>query len=548
LGMGVVWVVPHVPQHRREDPMFDSMMTAGAVLERAARRWPDKEAVVLDDRRLTYAQLNGMANRLANGLTRLGVTRQDRVAVMLPNWPEFICAYYALAKMGVVIVPMNTRFRRREIEHIVNETEASVLIIPDTFLGFDYVSLLSELWPQLPSLRHILVVGSELGPGMRAFAEVMAGADEGWPTDLAAGPTVEDVLAIGFTSGTTGRSKGAIIPHKVPFITASTYNQVMGVTEDDTILVTLAASQIPVFGGFVLAPALAGMRLVLLPRFKAEDALQLVEKENVTYLIGVPTMWIQELAQLDSTGSDLSSLRLGFVAGAPCPPEVAQAVEKRMHCKLHIAFGMTETAGYGSMTCVADPPEKRMRTTGRLLPGMEARIVDPDHNPLPAGQAGEIALRGQALLRGYYKQPEATAQAIDEEGWFYTGDIAVLDEQGYLQIVGRRTDMILRGGYNVYAAEVESCLLSHPDITNAAVIGMPDPVLGETVHAYVIRRDGASLTDKQAIDFCRREIANYKVPDEIVFVPELPLSSLGKIQKYILREQAFREKQTAEAG
>ena len=524
-------------------------LTTGNVLERAARLWPDREALVVDDIRLTYAQLDRLANRLANGLAHLGFTQADKVAVMLPNWPEFVCAYYALAKMGVVIVPMNTRFRRREVEHILSQTEASALITADQFLGFDYVDLVAELWSHLPGLRHVIVKGENRAPNMLAFDDVMARGDERPPSEIdpALSPAVDDVLAICYTSGTTGRAKGAVLSHQVPFLSASAYNEVMEVTEEDTILITLAVSQIPVFGCFVLASALAGMTAVLMPRFKPDAALRLVEKEKVTYLIGVPTMWVQELAQLDVADYDLFSLRVGFAAGAPCPPEVVQAVESRMGCRLHIAYGMTETGAYGTMVRAEDSPEKRAHTVGRLLPGMELKIVDRERSPVPVGQRGEVAFRGPALMEGYYKQPQATAQAVDADGWFYTGDLGIVDEEGFLQVVGRLTDMILRGGYNVYAAEVESCLLSHPEVSNAAIIGLPDPVLGETIHAFVISRAGASLTVQALLAYCRQEMASYKVPDQITFVSGLPLSSLGKVQKYVLRDKVLQGKRRGDS-
>lgn len=523
--------------------MSEQVLTIGGVLERAARLWPDKEAVIADERRVTYAQLDEMANRLANALSQMGITRGDRVAVMLPNWPEFVCAYYAVARMGVVIVPMNTRFRRREVEHIVSETGASALIVVDQFLGFDYVDLVRELWPKLPSLRHVIVKGEHLAPGMVSFDAVLSQADGRAPvqTDPSRSPTVEDVLSISYTSGTTGRAKGAVIKQIVPLATAAEYKRIWAVTEDDTVLITLGASQMPVFGGFVLSSTLAGMRMVMLPRFKADAALELVERERVTYLIGVPTMWVMYLAELEVGDYDISSLRLGFTAGAPCPLEVARSVEERMGCRLFIAYGMTETSGHGTATRADDPPDKRLSTVGRPLSGFELAIVDQEHNPVPTGERGEIAFRGRALFSGYYERPEATAKVLDGDGWFYTGDLGVADEQGFLQITGRSTDMILRGGYNVYAAEVETCLLSHPNVVNAAVFGLPDPVLGETVHAQVIRRDGASVTSRELLDFCRQEIASYKAPDEIKFVSEFPLSSLGKVQKYIVRDQALRE-------
>ena len=552
--------------------MQGPILTTGDVLERAARLWPNREALVVEDIRLTYTQLDRLANRLANGLAYLGITQGDKVGVMLPNGPEFVGAYYALAKMGVVIVPMNTRFRRREVEYIVSQTETSALIIVDHFLGFNYVDLVAELWPHLPGLRHVIVKGEKrcpepcpeprrravegLAPGMLAFDDVTARGDErasgemdpklfsSGVAKLVSRP--DDVLAICYTSGTTGQAKGAVLSHEVPFLSATAYNEVMEVTEEDTILITLAVSQIPVFGCFVLASALAGMRAVLMPRFKPDAALKLVEREKVTYLIGVPTMWVQMLAQLDVAHYDLSSLRVGFAAGAPCPPEVVQAVESRMGCTLHIAYGMTETGAYGTMVRSEDSLEKRAHTVGRPLPGMELKIVDEERNPVPVGQRGEAALRGRALMKGYYKQPEATAQAVDADGWFYTGDLGIVDEEGYLHIVGRRTDMILRGGYNVYAAEVEGCLLSHPDVGNAAVIGLPDPVLGETVHAFVIPRAGASLTVQALVAYCRLEMASYKVPDQITFVSELPLSSLGKVQKFVLKEKALHAKQRPE--
>ena len=374
--------------------MQTTSLTVGEVVERAAQKWPDREAVVTDDRRLTYSQLNSLVNRLANGLVQLGVTQNDRVAVMLPNSPEFACAYYALAKLGVVIVPMNTRFRRREVDHIITQTEACVLIIPDQFLGFDYVDLLETLRPGLPSLRHIVVNGEKLSSDMISFDHLLALGNEREPRELGSigVPAINDVLAICYTSGTTGQAKGAVLTHEVPLISGTVYNEVMEATEDDTILITLAVSQIPVFGAFVLASALAGMRAVLLPRFKPDAALELVEKEKVTYLIGVPTMWVQELAQLYVTEYDLSSLRVGFSAGATCPPDVARAVEERMDLRLHIAYGMTETSGYGTMMRAEDGVQKRFTTVGRPLPGMAVKIVDEDREPVPIGQPGEVAV------------------------------------------------------------------------------------------------------------------------------------------------------------
>lgn len=525
--------------------MQGPILTVGDVLERAVRLWPNREALVIEDRRLTYTQLNRMVNRLANGLANLGVKRGDKVAVMLPNWPEFVGAYYALAKLGAVIVPVNTRFRRREVEHIIFQTEARVLIMPDRFLGFDYVDLLVELWPHLPRLRHIIVKGEKLGPNMLSFDGVIELSTERPPSEIdpTVSPSLDDILAICYTSGTTGQAKGALLTHEVPLISGTVYNEVMGVTEQDTILITLAISQIPVFGAFVLAAALAGMRAVLLPRYQPEAVLELVDKEKVTYLIGVSTMWVQELAQLDVADHDLTSLRVGFTAGMACPPEAARAVESRMGCRLHIAYGMTETAGYGTMTRAEDNPEKRLCTVGRALPGMEMKIVDQFGNSVPVGERGEVALRGKALFKGYYKQPEATSYALDPKGWFHTGDMGIVDDEGFLQIVGRLTDMILRGGYNVYAAEVECCLLSHPDVNNAAVIGLPDPMLGETIHAFVVLRPGASVSVEALVTHCRQEMAGYKVPDEITFVSEFPLSSLGKVQKYLLKQLApLREK------
>ena len=513
-----------------------SFTTVGSLLLANLRDNPDKEALVFRDQRLTYRQLGEKVDRLAEAFTRLGIKKGDKVAVDLPNWPEFVFCYFAITRIGAVMVMVNTRYRSSEVRHILRDSDSIAVVVPVEFDSFRYLPMMRELRPELPLLRHVIAVGecSDSDDALR-FDRLLEDSS-GNPVVEAQIDPVEDLALIMYTSGTTGTPKGAMITH-FNLVKNSEVNSVpYEFTPDDVFLVLVPASHI--IGLFCLTSVfLSHAKVILVDVFKAEPVLQIIERERVTVQHAVPTIFTLELA--NAAKYDISSLRTGMMAGASCPPELLRRLIG-LGFQVHVGFGMTETAGGLMNTTFSDDLEARTQTVGKPVEGVEVKFVDDNRRELPPGQPGEMAIRSYGRMKGYYKNPQATEAAIDAEGWFYTGDLGYLDERGYVRIVGRKKEMIIRGGFNIYPAEVEGLLYTHPKVLEVAIVGVPDSVLGEKSCACIRPRDGAELTEEEVKEFCRGKLADFKVPDYVRFMESFPLTPTGKIYKVGLREEILK--------
>lgn len=518
------------------------------VLEGTAARFPERPAVIHGGRRISYRELVGQVEDLAAGLVALGIEPGDRVAIWMPNVPEWIVAYFAIARAGGVVVPMNTRYRTHEVGYILGNSEARALFIPEEFLGIDFAGMLAQVREDLPALREVVVAGGRRA-GMKTLEEVAAlGGDRAARAEVARRAKRIDpgeCVFILYTSGTTGAPKGAMLSHHNMAQNAYQITEVLGATEEDVFLLP-----VPFFHCFgcvmgVLGAITWGAAIVPMPVFQPDEALRLIQEERVTVLYGVPTMfvlWLEEYRKARATGHpyDVGSLRTGIMAGAPCPVEIMRGAREELGCDVCICYGLTEASPVITMTRFRDPIPKRVETVGQPLPGVEVKVVDEARQEVPLGQTGELACRGYNVMLGYWHLPKETAETIDGGGWLYTGDLATVDAEGYIRIVGRKKDMIITGGFNVYPAEVEEVLFTHPAVQNVAVVGVPDPVMGEVGVAFVIPREGRTPDPQEIVDFCTQRIAGFKVPRYVVVSGEFPMTSSGKVQKFKLRDTAQR--------
>jgi fatty-acyl-CoA synthase len=523
------------------------MRTLSDVLRDTTEQFPQRNAI-LDPSgvTLTYEELNARVDRLARGLLEIGVAKGDKVGLWMPNVPEWVVAYFAIARIGAVVVPMNTRYKTHEIQYILDDSEATTLFAVGSFVGIDYIEMIGGIRDGLPNLKHVVIVG-EPGEEMHGFAEVVA-LGGGLLGDAAlaereARCNPSDNVFILYTSGTTGSPKGAMLSHHNIAKNAEQVTEVLHTTEEDVFLIA-----VPFFHCFGCVMGIAGSirwgaAMVPMELFRPKAALELVERFGVSVLYGVPTMFVLELEENrkgkeDGTPYDVSTLRTGIMAGAPCPIEVMRGTMQELHCNVSIAYGLTEASPVITMTRFDDSIERRVETVGRALEGIEVKIADDDHNPVPTDEMGELACRGYNVMLGYYRAPEVTAETIDQEGWLYSGDLATMDDEGYVKIVGRKKDMLICGGFNVYPAEIEEYLFTHPKVQNASVIGVPDDVFGEVAAAYIIPREGETIDPQEIVDYCIGEIANFKVPRYVEIVGEFPMTQSGKVQKFRLREIA----------
>ncbi|MEE8593445.1 MAG: AMP-binding protein [Candidatus Bipolaricaulota bacterium] len=523
------------------------MRTLSQVLRDTTEKFPQRNAI-LDPSgiTLTYEGLNEKVDQLARGMLELGVAKGDKVGVWMPNIPEWVVSYFAIARTGAVVVPMNTRYKTHEVEYILDDSEATTLFAVGAFAGIDYLSMIDEIRGKLPNLKHVIIVG-EPGEAMHGFDSIVD-----WGVCLLSDSKLEeheascdplDNVFILYTSGTTGNPKGAMLSHHNIAKNAEQVTEVLRTKEQDVFLLA-----VPFFHCFGCVMGIAGSitwgaAMVPMQIFKPVEALELVERFDVSVLYGVPTMFVLELEEYrkgkaDGSPYDVAMLRTGIMAGAPCPIEVMRGTMEDMHCNVSIAYGLTEASPVITMTRFDDSVQRRVETVGRALEGIEVKMADDDKNPLPAGEMGELACRGYNVMMGYYKMPGKTAESIDEEGWLYSGDLATMDQDGYVQIVGRKKDMLICGGFNVYPAEIEEYLFTHPKVQNVSVIGIPDDVMGEVAVAYIIPREGTNIDPHGIVDFCVGEIANFKVPRYVQIVGEFPMTQSGKIQKFRLREIA----------
>lgn len=535
--------------------------TVGGLVEEMARRFPENDALVYPDRNLryNYAQFNALCDRVARGLLSMGVKKGDHLSIWSTNVPEWVILQFASAKIGAVLVTVNTSYRSAELEYILEQSDSTTLFLVQGFKDTDYVDTVYDVVPEvkssavgelnsekLPFLKNVVFIGEETPAGMTNFSDLEGLADQVSEQQLDAVKATLDeheVINMQYTSGTTGFPKGVMLTHHNIVNNGFNIGECMRFTEKDRLCIP-----VPFFHCFgcvlgVMACVTHGSTMVPVETFVPEEVLKTIEMEKCTAVHGVPTMFIAELEHPNFGKYDLSTLRSGIMAGSPCPIEVMKRVIRDMNAsEITIAYGQTEASPVITQTRTDDPIELRVSTVGRALPDVEVKIVDIETGEaLPAGKQGELCTRGYLVMKGYYKMPEATALAIDEDNWLHTGDLAVIDENGYCKITGRIKNMIIRGGENIYPREIEEFLYTHPAVSDVQVYGVPDRKYGEQVMAAVKIKDGVSLTEDEVKTFCTGRIANYKIPRYIKFVDEYPMTASGKIQKFKLREMAIKD-------
>jgi len=514
--------------------------TISEVLRSAARAYGNVEAVVDGDRRLTYSQLGAEVDRGAGALMALGVSPGDRVTIWAPNSLEWIVAAYSIYRAGAVLVPLNTRFKGEEAAYIVRKAGVTLVLSAGTFLGTDYLGMLDAAMGLDEIPQRVLLSGD--APGVATWSEALARGEAVSAAALAErerSVRPEDLSDIIFTSGTTGTPKGAMLSHGASTRTYGAWTSSVGLRQGDRYLCIYPFFHTAGLKSAALACALVGATLLPQAVFDVPTVMAAVAAERVTVLPGPPSVFQAILSHPDLSQFDLTSLRLSVTGAAVVPVQVVEQMRSALRFERVVTgYGLTETTGTVTMCSHDDAPEVIATTVGRPLPGVELRIVDDTGADAATGTPGEVVVRGFNVMQGYYADPEATEAAIDRDGWFATGDIGVLDANGYLRITDRKKDMFIVGGFNAYPAEIEKIMLDHPGVAQVAVIGAPDERLGEVGMAFVIPRRGLAVDPEEIIRWCRDRMANYKVPRQVVITSELPLTPSGKVVKFRLREMA----------
>jgi len=503
-----------------------------SVLAARAASHPDRVAIVDRGRRITYGELKTRVDRVAAGFKALGIGSGDVVTIQLPNWVEFAYVFFALERLGAVANQIGPDFRSREVDYILRFSESRAFVCPSSFKSFDYVKMISALRPGLPDLEAVCVLGrpASSGAGLVSLDALVEDASAAPPSG--AGQRANDVMRMAFTSGTTGNPKGVIHSHNTTLSTCRTLNTDMRVTPDEVFLIYLPLGLN--WGYLTLVQAVtAGARAVLLDQFSARAALELIQRERVTYIPTAPASIIAMLNEPDLGRFDLASLRVVITGGASCPIETIREFRARMHGHLIELYGMLET-GFHTYTRLDDDPEAVTGTVGTVSAGLGLRLIDESGRDVAAGAEGEIAAQGPSVHLGYHKNPTANAELFTVDGWFRTGDLGQFDSAGNVKIVGRLKEMINRGGKKFFPREIEEILYTHPKILHAAIVGVPDPRLGERNCLCVIPRPGQTLTLDEVVGYLRDGIATYKLPETIEVFDELPFTPTGKIQRHVL--------------
>ena len=513
------------------------------VLQIQAAESPDATFLIYQDRRLTFSQVDARATALAAALAELGVEKGDRIAIDLPNWPEFVISMFAAAKVGGVIVPLNPRYTVPELQYMLRHSEATVVISAENFNGIDYLQLFEGFLTSLPDLQYLVTVGEEdLWYDDRIYQfEDLISSGEGRVLPAVTITPNEDVFAILYTSGTMGKPKGVALTHTNLLSAAARTADAIQLTPKDIVFGVTTVFHVFGLGPGIIGTAAAGASLVLQEQFQPAAALELIERHRVTVHYGVPTVFITEMREAERPKRDLSSLRIGIAAGAPVGDELVRRIRSELCPNLQVAYSLTETGSSVAVTREDDPQDKQVFTVGRPLPGTEVRVLDLDGTILPVESLGELAVKGPGVMKGYYRQPGETAQAFDEEGFFLTGDLGLVDDEGYIHIVGRRKELIIRGGFNVYPREVEDRLHAHPAVLDVAIVGLPLEVLGEVVCACIVPVEGAIITGEEIKEWCRGALADYKVPDLVRFFDSFPLTGSGKVRRVELARMVSAE-------
>lgn len=541
--------------------------TIGALLDEVSATDGSREALVVahQEIRWTYSELKMRSDAFASGLLALGLEPGDRVGIWAPNCAEWTIAQFATAKAGLILVNINPAYRLSELEHVLLTVGCRALITAARFKTSDYIAMIRELAPELgsgsgelkssrlPELRHVISIGAGSYAGCLAFDQVLdRGKQLGSQrlNSVATAIQIDDAVNIQFTSGTTGLPKGATLSHHNLINNAFFVGEATGIGPGSRVCIP-----VPLYHCFGMVMGNLGCvthaATMVYPSesFDSLKTLETVEAERCDVLYGVPTMFIAQLNHPEFSRFDLSSLRRGIMAGAPCPIEVMKEVASTMHMsEITIAYGMTETSPVSFQSSRDDPLELRVSTVGRIQPHLEVKIVDRDGRVVPRGEAGELCTRGYSVMLGYWNDEARTAEAIDSAGWMHTGDLATIDDNGYCRIVGRIKDMVIRGGENVYPREVEEHLYGHPDIQDVQVFGVPDTKYGEELCAWIVSRAGAALDEEGVRSFCQNRISHYKIPRYIRFVESFPSTVTGKVQKFAMREAMIEEFARVEQG
>jgi len=540
--------------------MTFSNETVGSLLASWARKTPDKEFIVYSDRnlRFSYADFDERVDRLAKGFLAIGLVKGDHLGIWANNVPDWLTVLFATARIGVVLVTVNTNYKLHELEYIIRQSDMKALCIVDGFRDSDYVAMVRELVPELeshergrmssarfPALKSIVYLGPRKHRGMYSLPELLllgSHCDEDWLREASASLSCQDVINMQYTSGTTGFPKGVMLSHYNIVNNGFNIGECQRFTETERVCLP-----VPLFHCFglvlgVMAAITHGATIVLCENFDPLLVLASVQKEKCTALYGVPTMFIAELNHPMFKLFDLSSLRTGIMAGSPCPMEIMKRVIGEMHAKdITIAYGLTEASPVMTQTRTDDPIEVKVGTVGRALPGIEVKVWNPDTGQdCAVGEQGELCCRGYNVMKGYYKLEEETARVIDKDRWLHSGDLGDVDNAGNFRVTGRIKDMIIRSGENVYPREIEEFLLGMEGISDVQVAGVASEKYGEEVAAFVILKAGASLSEEEVRDFCRGNISRFKVPKYVFFVDEYPMTGSGKIQKYKLRELGLK--------
>ena len=537
-------------------------LTIGDLFDQIVAQYPDNEALVSRHQglRYTYRELKAQVDQAARGFLQLGLEKGERIGIWAPNCAEWAITQFATAKLGAILVNINPAYRLSELEYALKQSGCAMLVLAPQFKTANYTQMVYDLAPELqdaepgelraarlPDLRAVVRLGTERAPGMFTWGEVLAAGDDVSAEALAerqGQQQFDDAINIQYTSGTTGYPKGATLSHHNILNNGYFVAELMKFTDQDRLVIP-----VPLYHCFGMVMGNLGCvthgATMIYPSegFEPLAVLEAVQAEKATAVYGVPTMFIAELGHPDFDKFDLTSLRTGIMAGAPCPIEVMKKVNSVMHMpEVEIAYGMTETSPVSFQTRTDAPLDKRVSTVGQIHPHVEVKVIDPATNAVvPIGTPGELCTRGYSVMLGYWNNEEATRKSIDAARWMHTGDLAVMDEDGYVNIVGRIKDMIIRGGENVYPREVEEFLYTHPKIADVQVIGVPDERYGEEIMAWVKLRDGQTATVEEIRDFCRGQIAHFKVPRYVKFVDAFPMTVTGKVQKFLMRQASVEE-------
>jgi fatty-acyl-CoA synthase len=544
-------------------------VTIGNAFDDTVARFPNREALVSrhQNLRYTWKALQEEVDRCARGLMALGIQKGDRVGIWSPNHAEWCITQFATAKIGAILVNINPAYRLHELEYALNQSGCMALVLAPNFRATNYLEMVQTLCPEvnsaapgqlhakrLPNLRHVIRLGTDATPGMWTWGDVMDKASQVSAEELAARQAdqeFDDPINIQYTSGTTGNPKGATLSHHNILNNGYFVARLQGFSERDRLCIP-----VPLYHCFGMVMGNLGCMshgaTMVYPAesFEPGAVLETVQAERCTALYGVPTMFIAELAHPDFKNYDLSTLRTGVMAGSPCPIQVMRNVIDLMNMKeVEICYGMTETSPVSFQTHLDDPLEKRVGTVGQIHPHVEVKIVDPATGKVvKKGEKGELCTRGYSVMLGYWNNDDATRRAIDSARWMHTGDLATMDEDGYVNIVGRIKDMVIRGGENVYPREIEEFLYTHPKVADVQVIGVPDAKYGEEIMAWVKLKAGETATTEELTTFCKGQIASFKIPRYWKFVDAFPMTVTGKIQKFIMREQSIEELGLREAA